>query len=130
MFSSPAVARRSVTLTLSAALTPDQLDRREQRRLRIVTLFTFLGGVAVVFLFGFFVGRLTEFEAGRSGVIGAPWILVVPPLCAIVIAMLVTVRRVTQRQARAVRQADEFARNKAATLQRLVALAGCGESPG
>lgn len=113
MFGSPAVARRSVALTL------DELERHGQHRLRRVTRLTFFGAAAVVFLFGFFVGLLAEFSAGAAGAIGGLWIFAVPPLVAILTAVLVTVRRVTWRRLRAERQSGEFARNKAAALQRL-----------
>ncbi len=69
--------------------------RPERHRPYVVTALTALGGGAVVFLFGFLIGRLTESVVGMPGGVAGLWWFVLPPVVGVVVATLVAVHRVS-----------------------------------
>ena len=80
-----------------------------QHQWHVVTALTALGGGAVVFLFGFLNGRLTEPVPGMpGGVAGLSW-LTLSLIVAAVVATLVTVHRALRRPPRAEDRSEEFA---------------------
>ena len=88
--------------------THRQPNQPEQHRLPAATSLAALGGAAVVLLFGFLVGRLTESVAGMPGGVAGLWWLVLLPVVVVVEATLVTVHRAVRRQPRADDRSEQF----------------------
>ncbi len=100
--------------------TGDDANQREQHWLWIVTLVTCLGeGAVVLFLFAF-RASLTEFAAGIPAATGRLWALVLVPAVVILLAILMTVRRIARNVLRITYvSSPKFAQSKSNTLRRL-----------